>query len=261
MSWASDLFASLPGDPVFWASAVVAVLLTGVSKGGVGGMALFAVPIMALSISPVTAAAIMLPILVVMDWFAAWTYRRTFDRTVVLRMMPAALLGIGIGWALAGSISEDGVRIAVGLIAVAFPLWQWLGPKDGISGVADSAPAGWLAGMVAGFTSFLAHAGGPPFKAYALPYGQRRGLSPEVFAGSAVMFFFVVNAAKLVPYAALGQFDRANVATSLALIPLAPVGVLIGAWIVRRMDARVFYPLIYTLVFATGVKLLWDGVV
>ena len=249
----------LPQNTVFWATSALAVLLTGISKGGVGGMALFAVPIMSLTISPVTAAAIMLPILIVMDWMAVWNYRRDWDRGIVVRMLPAAIVGIGIGWLLADSISDDGIRIAVGLIAIAFPLWQLFGPKGGIDAIANSTPAAAVAGGVAGFTSFLAHAGGPPYKAWALPHAESRGLTPRVFAGSAVMFFFVVNAVKLVPYAALGQFDSANLATSLVLVPLAPVGVLIGVWIVRRLDAKVFYPLIYTLVFVTGLKLLWDG--
>ena len=107
----------------------------------------------------------------------------------------------------------------------------------------------------AGFTSTVAHAGGPPFQAYAL--GQ--GLDSRVYVGTGVMFFAVVNAAKLVPYAALGQLDGTNLATSLVLIPLAPLGVVTGVWLVHRLDSALFYRIVYGLVFATGLKLLWDG--
>jgi uncharacterized membrane protein YfcA len=249
-------FTSLPTSPVFWVSAVIAVLLTGVSKGGFGGLALFAVPILSLTISPITGAAIMLPILIVMDWFSAGAYRKSWDKGLVLRMLPAAIFGIGLGWALAGYVTDDGVRLVVGAIAVAFPLWSWFGPKDGLARIARSKVAGAVAGFAAGFTSFIAHAGGPPFQAYALP----QKLPHRIYAGSAVMFFFVVNAVKLVPYGALGQFSGANLATSLVLLPLAPIGVWVGVWLVNRIDGDLFYRIIYGLVFATGVKLLYDGV-
>jgi len=249
-------FTSLPTGALFWVSAVIAVLLTGVSKGGFGGLALFAVPILALTISPITAAAIMLPILIVMDWVSAASYRKSWDKGLVGRMLPAAIIGIGLGWALAGFVTDNGVRIVVGLIAVAFPLWAWFGPKDGLEAIARSKLAGAVAGLLAGFTSFIAHAGGPPFQAYALP----QKLPHKIYAGSAVMFFFVVNAVKLIPYGALGQFSGANLATSLVLLPLAPIGVWIGVWLVNRIDGDLFYRIIYGLVFATGVKLLYDAV-
>ena len=250
-------FAQLPQAPLFWVTAVVAVLLTGVSKGGFGGLAILAVPILSLTISPIQGAAIMLPILILMDWTSVAAYRKSWDKDLITRMLPPAVLGIGVGWALAGFVTDDGVRIVVGLIAVAFPLWKWFGPGRGLQAIADSPLAGRIAGAVAGFTSFIAHAGGPPFQAYALP----QNLDHRVYAGTGVMFFFAVNAVKLIPYAALGQFSGENLATSLVLLPLAPLGVLAGVWMVKRMDGAVFYRIIYGLVFVTGCKLLWDGMV
>ena len=248
-------FSALPTDPVFWMLAAVAVLLTGISKGGFGGLAIFAVPILALLISPIQAAAILLPILILMDWVSVAAYRSSWDRRLLALMLPPALLGIGIAWALAGFVTEDGVRIAVGIVAVAFPLWVWFGPQGGVEAIARSRLAGRFAGLVAGFTSTIAHAGGPPFQAYTLP----QKLDHRLYVGTGVMFFFAVNAAKLIPYAALGQFSGENLAASLVLAPLAPVGVLAGVWLVKRIDGALFYRIIYALVFATGCKLLWDG--
>lgn len=244
-------------DPIFWAVAVVSVLITGVSKGGFGGLALLAVPLMALVISPVQAAGIMLPILIVMDWVSVWSYRKHWDKRILWLTLPGAVAGIAAGGLLAGYVDDQFVRVCVGIIAVGFPLYVFFKPKGQASLAKGSRPLGVIAGGVAGFTSFIAHAGGPPFQAYAIP----QGLEKRTYAGTAVMFFFVVNMVKVVPYAMLGQFDATNVTTSLILIPLAPVGVLLGVWLVKRIDQQVFFRIIYGLIFSVGLKLLWDGLI
>lgn len=244
-------------DPIFWAVAVVSVLITGVSKGGFGGLALLAVPLMALVISPVQAAGIMLPILIVMDWVSVWSYRKHWDKRILWLTLPGAVAGIAAGGLLAGYVDDQFVRVCVGIIAVGFPLYVFFKPKGQASLAKGSRPLGVIAGGVAGFTSFIAHAGGPPFQVYAIP----QGLEKRTYAGTSVMFFFVVNMVKVVPYAMLGQFDGANVTTSLILIPLAPVGVLLGVWLVKRIDQQVFFRIIYGLIFSVGLKLLWDGLI
>ena len=242
-------------NPVFWLAAVIAVIITGISKGGFGGLGLLAVPLMALTISPVQAAGIMLPILIVMDWVGIWAYRKHWDKKVLLLTLPAAVVGIAIGALLAGYVTDDFVRICVGVIAVLFTLYGVFKPKGRVSVIKGNKPLGILAGLVAGFTSFIAHAGGPPFKTYAIP----QELEKQIFAGTAAMFFFVVNAIKVLPYAMLGQFDQTNLTTSLILVPLAPVGVFIGVWLVKRIDQKIFYRIMYALIFLVGLKLLWDG--
>lgn len=244
-------------DPIFWAVAVISVLITGISKGGFGGLALLAVPLMALVISPVQAAGIMLPILIVMDWVSVWSYRKHWDRRLLWLTLPGAVAGIVLGGLLAGFVDDQFVRICVGLIAVSFPLYIFFKPKGQASFVKDNKPMGVVAGSIAGFTSFIAHAGGPPFQAYAIP----QDLNKREFAGTSVMFFFVVNMVKVIPYAMLGQFDSANLKTSLILVPLAPVGVLIGVWLVKKMDQQLFFRIIYLLIFSVGIKLLWHGLI
>ena len=242
-------------DPIFWAVAVFSVLITGVSKGGFGGLALLAVPLMALVISPVQAAGIMLPILIVMDWVGVWTYRKYWDRTLLIWLLPGAVLGIIAGGLLAGYVDDQVVRVVVGAIAVLFPIYAILKPSGGDEFIKNNRPLGVISGVFAGFTSFVAHAGGPPFQAYVIP----QKLEARIYAGTAVMFFFVVNFVKVVPYAMLGQFDRENLTTSLILIPIAPFGVLFGAWLVKHIDQTLFYRILYGLIFAVGLKLLWDG--
>lgn len=248
----------LPHDPWFYAAAFTAVIFVGLSKGGFGGsMALIGVPLMSLVTSPIQAAAIMLPILLLMDAVALWTWRGVYDRRTLVIILPAAMVGIAIGWATAAWVTDAHVRLLVGLIAVLFAA-DYLRlrlSRNAEASKPHNRPKGWLWGTVSGFTSFVAHAGGPPFQFYALPIG----LDPKVFAGTAVIFFAVVNAVKLVPYFALGQFDMSNLATSFVLMPIAPFATLAGAWLVRRMRREVFYPIMYALIAVVGAKLVYDG--
>ncbi|PSJ57253.1 sulfite exporter TauE/SafE family protein [Kumtagia ephedrae] len=245
-------------DPWFYAAAVPAVILVGLSKGGLGGAFGFAgVPLMALAMSPVQAAAILLPILILMDLVSLWSWRGVFDRDLLRSMMPGALVGIGAGWLTASLVTADMVRLIVGAVAFVFVLrWIYQQLRHGGGHAASRNPvlaAFW--GTVAGFTSFVAHVGGPPFQVYALPLR----LDPKVLTGTAVIFFAITNAIKLVPYFALGQFDATNLAASAALMPIAPLATLAGAWLVRRMRPEVFYPFTYATVALIAVKLLWDG--
>lgn len=247
----------LPTDPWFYAAAVPAVLLVGLSKGGFGGaMALIGVPLMALVVSPVQAAAIMLPILIAMDLVSLWAWRGSRDTRTLVVMLPGAMLGIGIGWLTAAVVTADMVRLIVGLVALLFFL-RWLARQiaGGERIHSHSAVAGTFWGTVAGFTSFVAHAGGPPYQVYALPLKQ----DPRVYTGTSVVFFAIVNAVKLVPYFALGQFDAVNLSASLVLLPFAPLATLAGVWLVRRMRPEVFYPFMYAMILIVALKLIWDG--
>jgi uncharacterized membrane protein YfcA len=110
-------------------------------------------------------------------------------------------------------------------------------------------------GAVSGFTSFVAHAGGPPIAAYVLPLK----LAPVVAAATMAVFFTAINLSKWLPYAWLGLIDARNMLTALVLLPLAPIGVWVGAALVRRVDPTLFYRIAYAGMFATGTKLLYDG--
>ena len=246
-------------DPWFYVVAVPAVLLFGISKGGFGGgLGVVAVPLMALAVSPVQAAAILLPILCVMDLVALWKFRGKWVFPELRVLLPASLLGILAGTLLFELMSAALVKLIVGVVAIAFTLHFWISKRQSIKASSTYYPRsyGLIGGSIAGFTSFVAHSGGPPISMYLL----RRPLDRTDFAATAVMFFAVVNYVKLVPYAWLGQLSTDNLATSAALVLLAPVGVLFGAWLHARVSDRFFFAMVYVLLFVVGVKLVFDGI-
>ena len=242
-------------DPLFYLAAVPAVLIFGMAKGGLGGAAgALAVPLMTLSIDPLTAAAVLLPIICLMDIQVVLLYRRNFDIGSLKIIVPAAMIGIVAAALAMGTLSPDYLRALVGIIAVAFCLQYWLfrGAHDEFFARDGS---GYFWGAVAGFTSTYIHAGGPPISVYLLS----KKLGKLTLVGTMGVFFAVINYVKLVPYIYLSQFDSRTLLTSLILAPLAPVGVRMGYWLVRRLDADVIYRIIYALLFLAGAKLLYDG--
>jgi hypothetical protein len=246
-------------DPWFYAVAIPAVLVYGISKGGFGGgLGVVSVPLMALVISPVQAAAILLPILCVMDLVALWKFRGKWVLPELKILLPASLLGIVVGTFLFEYMSAAVVRLIVGTVAIAFTAHYWIIKRRTKGAELKDYPQsyGLAAGSVAGFTSFVAHSGGPPISMYLL----RRSLDRTGFAATSIVFFAIVNYVKLIPYGWLGQLDADNLATSATLVVLAPIGVLIGAALHKRVNDKFFFALIYVLLFVVGLKLVYDGV-
>jgi uncharacterized protein len=243
-------------DPLFYLCAIPAVLFYGIAKGGFGGnIAILSVPLMSMVVSPQKAAAILLPILCVMDLVALKTFRGRWSLPNLRIIVPASLIGVLLGALTFRVLNDSHIQIMIGAIAVIFTLNIWLRrgvpPERGVS-----RARGGFWGMVSGFTSFGIHAGGPPINIYLLP--QR--MDKTVLMGTIAVFFTVVNLAKVPGYIYLGQFTSANLLTSLVLLPLAPIGVKMGFWLLQRSNEQLIYQLCYIFLFITGSKLLWDGV-
>jgi uncharacterized membrane protein YfcA len=242
-------------DPFFYAVAIPAVLLLGVSKSGFGaGFGSLAVPMMALAVTVPQAAAILMPVLLLMDLLGMAAFRKNVDKRLLMFLLPFGLAGIVVGALLFKVLDARWVAGIVGVFTLLF-LAQRLAfpPKP------DSAPppkwVGALLSVTSGFTSFIAHAGGPPLNAYVIPLR----LSPLLFTGTMAFFFFFINLAKWIPYAWLGLLDVRNMTTSLALLPFAPIGVWVGVRIAHRIKPLLFYRMVYTGMFLTGCKLVWDA--
>lgn len=243
-------------DPAFYLVSVPAVLLLGISKSGFGaGFGSLAVPMMALAVTVPQAAAILMPVLLVMDLLGLAAFRRDFDAALLKFLIPCGLLGTLLGTLLFGVLPAHVVAGVVGLATLLFLAQRLLFPPH-----PGAPPPGRVAGalltVTSGFTSFIAHAGGPPINAYLIPHK----LSPVRFTATMAVFFFVLNLSKWIPYGLLGLLDARNFVTSLVLLPLAPVGVWVGVRVARRIQPVLFYRFLYAGMLLTGLKLVWDAV-
>jgi uncharacterized membrane protein YfcA len=243
-------------DPLFYLIAIPVVLLTGISKTGIpglfGGMA---VPLLALVISPLQAAAVMLPILCFIDLFGLRAFRGAYDRRNMPILLTGLAIGIVVGTLIFGLVRQDVLRLVIGAIAIAFALNNLFGWAKNRPPAKASWPRGVFWSALSGLTSFLAHAGSAPLMAYLLPLR----LDKRIYVGTMVWFFFASNYAKIIPYAFLGQLDTTNFITALVLLPFVPVGVKLGVLIQGKLDERMFYQISYWALLGIGIKLVYDG--
>ena len=247
-------------DPVFYLFAIPSVLLFGMAKGGMGGgVALVSVPLIAMVLPPLQAAAVLLPVLLVMDGVAIWSFRAKFHWRSLQIMLPGALLGILIGTFTFRYLSEDAIRILIAIISLVFAgnyYIQVLVHKREPPPAGDNLVRGSFWGAVGGFTSFGIHAGGPPINVYMLPLRLER----KLLMGTLALFFGAVNLVKVVPYLWLGQLDSSTFITSLVLMPIAPFGVRLGYYLLHRVTDNFIYQISYLFLIVIGIKLMYEGV-
>ena len=245
-------------DPFFYVVAIPAVLLTGVSKAGFGGaVGGLAVPLLSLAVPVPQALMIMLPLLCVMDILGLIAYRRIYDARILKLAIPAGIVGIALGALLFRVVDPRWIQGLIGIEAVIFALNFMLSkppPKpDGPVAISPVKARFWPA--MSGFTSFISHAGSPPMLQFMLPLG----LEPRMFVGTMNWFFATINYAKWLPYAMLGLIDLKNAGTSAMLLPVIPVGFLLGFFVLRKINI-VWFRRIATLgLLTTGLKLCWDA--
>ena len=248
-----------PTSATFFLAAIPAVLVAGISKGGFGSGAAFAgAVILAMVVEPQTALALMLPLLMVMDATALPAYWRKWDPVAAAALCIGAVPGCVLATMVFRSANADLIRILIGGVALSFVAFQVSRDRGLIrtDGLPGGRIAGTLWGAVAGFTSFISHAGGPPAAVYLLA----RKVDKEVYQATTVVVFWAINLMKIGPYAYLGAISRDTLITDLYLAPVAVAGILSGVWLHHRIPAAWFFRLTYLLLTVTGGKLIWDGV-
>ena len=247
----------LLADPVTLLLAVLAVIVLGLAKGGISGLGALATPLLALAVPPVTAAALLLPILLVQDVVSLWAFRHSWKGWIVAWMLPGAALGIALAAIFSASVPEAKVLLVLGIITAAFGAYRLWAERGGRI-VAPSTSPGWvgtLFGVACGISSQIARAGGPPFQMWVTP----RQLPHKTFVGTSAITFAAINWMKVPSYILLGSLGREVVSAALMLLPLAVAATWAGVWLVRRIDSARFYRLIYALMVALGLRLMWQG--
>lgn len=247
----------MSAEAVYFSCAIIAVILSGLAKGGFAGIGALAMPVMALGIDPVRGAAIMLPILILQDTVSVWAFRHSWDRHILKVMLPGMAIGVALGYFFAAQVAETTVLGALGLISTLFGIQRLWIERGGAIVLASNSPSwvGMLFGVASGFTSQIAHAGSPPFQMWVLP----KRLPRDMLVGTTAIAFAVMNWMKVPAYAALGQFTRANLMATAMLVPVAIAATLAGVALVRRVDPSRFYTLIYVLMVLLGIKLMTDA--
>ncbi|MGL4322910.1 MAG: sulfite exporter TauE/SafE family protein [Beijerinckiaceae bacterium] len=246
-------------QPAFWLAATIAVTLFGLSKGGFSGLAVLSVPILAMAVPTLIAAAILLPVLISQDMVGLWTFRKHLDRKSLLILFAGAVAGTVIGALLASRVPVEAITLLLGIIALVFGTNWWVQrlrghPEKPPHRASDAAGLFW--GTLTGITSFIAHAGAPPAQVYLMPLR----LPPLVFAGTMTFIFAGLNLVKLLPYTALGLFTRETLIASAILFPIAVLSMLAGVELVKRLPVARFYPIIYGLLIVMGIRLIWTGI-
>lgn len=249
----------LLSDPVVLAGCIIAVLFVGMAKGGFSGLGALGTPVAALVLPPSVAAAILLPILIVQDGVSVWSFRHSWDKWIVSWMLPGAAIGIGIGWGIAAGVDEKPMMAVLGAITLLFGLYRMWVERGGRVIAASTSP-GWvgcLFGIATGFTSQIAHAGGPPFQMWVTP----RKLPHLTYAGTNSILFAAINLIKVPSYMALGIFTRDVLIAAAMLVPLAIITTLVSVRVVRILRPERFYTIIYALMVLLGSKLIIDAII
>jgi uncharacterized membrane protein YfcA len=239
---------------LFFLVAGAAAFFVGASKGGLPMVGVLGVPLLALVMSPVAAAALLLPVYIVSDMVGLWAYRKEYSPRNLAILIPAMVFGVGLGWATARITEEWMVTLLVGVIGLYYCITVVFRNTRAPPRPAD-IPRGVFWGMIAGFTSFVSHTGGPPYQAYVLP----QKLPKMMFAGTSTIVFAVINLVKLVPYWALGQFNPGNLEVAAMLSPVAVAGALIGYKLTTVIPETLFYRIVEAALFLISLKLIYEA--
>ncbi len=244
-------------DLWFWVCAIAASLLVGASKGGLPGVGVLGVPVLAQATSPVVAAGLLLPILITSDWYGLWMYRKNYDLRVIKLMVASGTIGILVGWAAASHTNDDVVKLIVGIIGLFYFMDAILKSRRVVQPAAENLPRAAFWGSIAGFTSFVAHAGGPPYQMYVLPLK----LDKMTYAGTTTIVFAIINLLKLPPYWQLGQINLISLEVCAWLTPVALLGAFAGYRLTKILPEKLFFRLVEVALFLLSLKLVYDGVI
>jgi len=240
---------------LFFFTVVPAIILFGIAKSGLGGsIALISIPLMTIAMPLTNALGIILPILIFSDFIATYKYRKEYDFETLKLMVPFAAIGIFIGSLTFTFFSEELLKFIIGLMGFLFAGHYFFFKKNKEAKSDKNFLKGGVCSTIAGFTSFCVHAGGTPTSLYLLPLRMKK----EIYVGTRIIFFACLNLFKLPLYINLSMTNFETFKQSLILFPVALLGILIGYKLLKIIEEKLFYNILYTLIFITSTKLLYD---
>ena len=240
---------------LFFFTVVPAIVLFGIAKSGLGGsIALISIPLMTIAMPLTNALGIILPILIFSDFIATYKYRKEYDLETLKLMVPFAAIGIFIGSLTFTFFSEELLKFIIGLMGFLFAGHYFFIKKNKEAKSDKNFLKGGVCSTIAGFTSFCVHAGGTPTSLYLLPLRMKK----EIYVGTRIIFFTCLNLFKLPLYINLSMTNFETFKQSLILFPVALLGILIGYKLLKIIEEKLFYNILYTLIFITSTKLLYD---
>ena len=240
----------------FFICAIVSVLLLGISKSGFGaGLGILSLPLMASQSSINEALAILLPLLIAIDLVGLRRFLRNADWRILKLITPPAVIGLLMGMIFVTAITPKTLTLSIGIFTLLFLIQNLAMSRMDLKEIRPYPWLGRVMGLTSGFTSFVAHIGGPPITVYML----REKLQPMVFTSTLGVFFIMINFGKLVPYAYLDLLNYKQFATSILLLPCVPVGVYFGFYLAKRISMKWYYRTVRFFLLVASIKLIADG--
>jgi uncharacterized membrane protein YfcA len=249
----------MPGlhqDPVFVA-VVIAVLgfLIGVTKGGFNALGGLLTPLLSLVLPVAQAVGVLLPMLIVGDAFALYSYWGEWDGPLVRRMLPFGVAGALVGTALLAQLSPNALRVALAVFVLLLVAYKFA--SDRIQQL-QYQPRAWhapAAGALAGVASGMFNNGGPPFNSYLLL--QR--LRPRPFIATTAIFFALLNLLKLPGFLYTGVLDVPLLLSLWWVFLFIPLGVWAARWLITRINQQAFEWVIMGLLVLSSLLLFWQS--
>jgi uncharacterized membrane protein YfcA len=229
-------------------------LIIGLSKGGLGGLlGGLATPLMALVMPADQVIGLLLPILMTADVFAVWMHWKRWDWRLARLLIPGSIVGVTVATVFITNAPTNTLKTALGLIVLIFAIYRLLEKRlVDFSRYQGKDWHGMVAGTIAGFTSTLAHTGGPPITIYLL----MQEVTPRVFIATSAIFFMILNWIKVPYYLYAGLFDLQRLISVIWLAPLLPLGVWVGKQMGDRINKETFEKLVVWLLIVTALLLI-----
>ncbi|MGL3827969.1 sulfite exporter TauE/SafE family protein [Candidatus Pelagibacter communis] len=240
---------------LFFITVIPAIILYGIAKSGLGGsMTLISIPLMTIVMPLNEALGIVLPILIFSDFIATYKYRKEFDLSTLKLMVPFAAIGVVIGSLTFSYFSEELLKFIIGLMGFLFAGHYFFLKKNKEAKSEKNFLKGGICSTISGFTSFCVHAGGTPVSIYLLPLRLKK----EIYVGTRIIFFTFMNLIKLPFYINLSMTNFVTFKQSVVLFPVAFIGILIGYKLLKIIDEKLFYNVLYALILVSSTKLIFD---